>query len=154
MVVTAPIAPQRASHRPGRGRLTVLVGPGVDPRRLARALVDRWTTLPPASLHVVAVDSAVPLWAIWAEGEPCLVGSVWDLYEECHRGEERCRAERLAAIVTAVDELGVAATYETFVGPLRTALRQAPARWPGPVVVAGLRPLLRRRPDGVDQLAL
>ena len=136
MAATATIAPRRVAGPQVRGRLTVLVAPGVDPCRLAQALAGRWGPLRPASVHVVAVDSSVPLWSAWADAELCLFGGVWDLYEECWQGQDLSRARRLADLAAALADLGVAATYETFVGALANAVRQAPGRWPGPIVVA------------------
>ncbi len=147
MVAMATITPERiAAGRRRRRRATLLVGPGVRADRLVDALAGLWGLNPPVSLHVVVIDTARPLWSTWAEWDLCLVGGVWDLYEESWLSEQRGRADRRAELETALAAVVPSATFESFVGPLRAALLQAPARWPGStVVVAGRWRRLPRR---------
>ncbi|MEZ5412501.1 MAG: hypothetical protein R2761_30985 [Acidimicrobiales bacterium] len=150
MVAMATITPERiAAGRHRRRRATVIVGPKVPGDRLADALAGRWGPGSPASVHVVAIDGSRPLWSTWAEWDLCLVGGVWDLYEDSWRCQQRTRLERLADLERGLNPVAPSATFETFVGPLRAALLQAPARWPGSsLVIAGpwRRLPWRRRP--------
>jgi len=160
MVAMATITPERiAAGRRRRSRVTVLVGPGVRADRLAAALLGLWGQASPASVHVVAIDGTRPLWSAWAEWDLCLIGGVWDLYEESWLTQQNDRSRRLADLEAGLDAVVPSATFETFVGPLRDALLQAPTRWPGStVVVAGRWRRLPRRlrswPGEIELLTL
>ena len=150
MVAKATITPERiAAGRRRRSRVTLLVGAGVRADHLADALATLWDGAAPVSVHVAAIDGVRPLWSAWAEWDLCLVGGVWDLYEESWQSQQRARADRLADLEVGLAPVAPSATFETFTGPLRAALLQAPARWPGStLVVAGhwRRLPLRLRP--------
>lgn len=139
MVAMATINPERiAARRRRRSRATILVGSRVTGDRLADALAGLWGPASPASVHVVAIDGSRPLWSTWAEWDLCLVGGVWDLYEESWQSQQRDRSRRLADLEASLAPVAPSATFETFVGSLRDALLQAPTRWPGShLVVAG-----------------
>lgn len=160
MIAMATITPERiAAGRRRRSRATLLVGPGVRGDRLASALAGWWGPFRPASVHVVAIDGSRPLWSTWAEWDLCLVGGVWDLYEESWLSQQRGRADRLTCLEADLAAVVPSATFETFVGPLRDALLQAPARWPGStLVVAGRWRRLPRRlrpwPGEIELLTL
>ncbi len=133
-------------HEPETGIGPLVVAAQVDDPLDAQAAEDR-------------MDGSRPLFSSWAEWDLCLVGGVWDLYEESWLSQQRSRAERLAHLEAGLAGVVPSATFESFLGLLREALAQAPVRWPGStLVVAGRWRRLPRRlrpwPGEIELLTL